>query len=96
MRLSKLRAYGWSAEQRHDAQRALRLRQRAGQVGMMYTNAFGRFSVADNLCGMSLAPSSTLPATPMPTSAAAKALELRHRQRHGQRRADGRVSKRGL
>ena len=39
---------------------------------MMYTNAFGRFSMADNLCGMSLAAVNATGDT-LQTSAAAKA-----------------------
>ena len=69
--LAKLRAYGWSAEHdtMHNAHYGL---GNAPIVGMMYTNAFGRFSVADNLCGMSLA---TVNATGdiLPTNDVAKA-----------------------
>src|SRR5262249_14372461 len=52
--LAKLRASGWSAEHdtMHNAHYGL---GNAPIIGMMYANAFGRFSVADNLCGMSLA-----------------------------------------
>ncbi len=52
--LAKLRAYGWSAEHdtMHNAHYAL---GNAAIIGMMYTNAYGRFGVADNLCGMSAA-----------------------------------------
>jgi hydroxybutyrate-dimer hydrolase len=69
--LAKLHAYGWSAEHdtMHNAHYGL---GNAPVVGMMYTNAFGRFSVADNLCGMSLAVVNDTGDT-LPTSAAAKA-----------------------
>lgn len=52
--LSKLRAAGWTAEHdsMHNAHYAL---GNAVIISMMYTNAYGRFSVADNLCGMSAA-----------------------------------------
>lgn len=52
--LAKLRAYGWNADQdqMHNAHYAL---GNAPIIGMMYSNALGRFSVADNLCGMSAA-----------------------------------------
>lgn len=52
--LAKLRAYGWSAEHdfMHNAHYGL---GNAPIIGMMYTNALGRFPMADNLCGMSAA-----------------------------------------
>jgi hydroxybutyrate-dimer hydrolase len=52
--LARLRAYGWAAEHdtMHNAHYGL---GNAPIIGMMYTNAFGRFSVIDNLCGMSAA-----------------------------------------
>lgn len=52
--LQKLRDYGFSADNdtMHNAHYGL---GNAAIIGMMYTNALGRFSVADNLCGMSAA-----------------------------------------
>ncbi len=52
--LSKMRAAGWTAENdtMHNAHYAL---GNAVIISMMYTNAYGRISVADNLCGMSAA-----------------------------------------
>lgn len=52
--LSKMRAAGWAAEHdtMHNAHFAL---GNAVIISMMYTNAYGRFSVADNVCGMSAA-----------------------------------------
>ena len=52
--LNRLRAYGWSVEHdtMHNAHYGL---GNSAIIAMMYTNALGRFSVADNLCGMSLA-----------------------------------------
>jgi hydroxybutyrate-dimer hydrolase len=52
--LAKLHAYGWTADndQMHNAHYAL---GNAVIISTMYTNAYGRFSVTDNLCGMSLA-----------------------------------------
>ena len=69
--LAKLHACGWSAEHdtMHNAHYGF---GNAPVVGMMYTNAFGRISVADNLCGMSLAVVNDTGDT-LPTSAAAKA-----------------------
>lgn len=53
--LQRLRAYGYSAENdtMHSAHYGL---GNTPVISMMYTNALGRFSVADNLCGMSMAP----------------------------------------
>jgi hydroxybutyrate-dimer hydrolase len=52
--LVKLRAAGWSADNdtMHNAHYAL---GNATIISMMYTNAYGKFSVTDNLCGMSAA-----------------------------------------
>ena len=52
--LAKLRAAGWTADNdsMHNAHYAL---GNAVIISMMYTNAYGRFSVTDNLCGMSAA-----------------------------------------
>lgn len=74
--LAKLRAYGWTAEhdRMHNAHYGL---GNAAIIGMMYTNALGRFSVLDNLCGMSAAQVSAtgdvVPVTPA-TKAASFAL----------------------
>jgi hydroxybutyrate-dimer hydrolase len=52
--LARLRGYGWGPEHdlMHNAHYGL---GNAPIIGMMYTNAFGRFGLADNLCGMSAA-----------------------------------------
>ncbi|MBL0299662.1 MAG: hydrogenase [Betaproteobacteria bacterium] len=52
--LQKLRDYGFSAENdtMHNAHYGL---GNAAIIATMYTNAYGRISVADNLCGMSAA-----------------------------------------
>lgn len=52
--LAKLRAAGWTSDNdtMHNAHYAL---GNAVIISMMYTNAYGRVSVADNLCGMSAA-----------------------------------------
>ncbi len=52
--LAKLRAAGWTSDNdtMHNAHFAL---GNAVIISMMYTNAYGRFSVTDNLCGMSAA-----------------------------------------
>lgn len=69
--LARLRAYGYTADNdtMHNAHFGL---GNAPIVSMMYTNAFGRFSVADNLCGMSLAQVSAT-GDVVPVSAATKA-----------------------
>jgi hydroxybutyrate-dimer hydrolase len=68
--LQKLRAYGWSAENdtMHNAHFAL---GNAVIISMMYSNAYGRFSVTDNLCGMSAA--AVTAGAPSAMSATAKA-----------------------
>ncbi len=52
--LAKLRAAGWTSDNdtMHNAHYAL---GNAVIISMMYTNAYGRASVVDNLCGMSAA-----------------------------------------
>lgn len=52
--LAKMRAAGWTSDNdtMHNAHYAL---GNAVIISMMYTNAYGRISVADNLCGMSAA-----------------------------------------
>ncbi len=67
--LAKLRAAGWSADNdsMHNAHYAL---GNATIISMMYANAYGRFSVADNVCGMSLA---QVAATGVPQALAAAA-----------------------
>ncbi|MDB5847242.1 MAG: hydrogenase, partial [Rhodoferax sp.] len=69
--LARLRAYGWSTsnDQMHNAHYGL---GNAVIISTMYVNAYGRFSVADNVCGMSLA-SVNATGDPQPVPAAAKA-----------------------
>jgi hydroxybutyrate-dimer hydrolase len=52
--LAKLRAAGWTADNdtMHNAHYGF---GNAAIISMMYTNAYGKFSVTDNLCGMSAA-----------------------------------------
>jgi hydroxybutyrate-dimer hydrolase len=52
--LQKLRDYGYTADNdtMHNAHYGL---GNSPIIAMMYTNAFGRFSITDNLCGMSAA-----------------------------------------
>lgn len=52
--LARLRAYGFTAEHdtMHNAHYGL---GNAAIITMMYANAYGRFSVADNVCGLSVA-----------------------------------------
>jgi len=70
--LQKLRAYGWTAE--HDAMHNAHYGLgNSPIIGMMYTNALGRFSVLDNLCGMSAAQVNPATGDVLPVSAAVKA-----------------------
>ncbi len=69
--LQKLRDYGYTADNdtMHNAHYGL---GNSPIIAMMYTNAFGRFSVIDNLCGMSAAQVDAGGAV-VPVSAALKA-----------------------
>jgi hydroxybutyrate-dimer hydrolase len=51
--LAKLHAYGWQPE--HDVLHASHYRFASNAIAVTYTNAHGRFSVADNVCGFSFA-----------------------------------------
>jgi hydroxybutyrate-dimer hydrolase len=51
--LAKLHAYGWQTEQDFFQQSHYRLATNA--IVVTYVNSYGRFSVADNVCGFSLA-----------------------------------------
>ena len=51
--LDKLHAYGWASEQDYLHQSHFRFATNA--IVMTYVNAYGRFSVADNVCGFSFA-----------------------------------------
>jgi hydroxybutyrate-dimer hydrolase len=68
--LAKLRAAGWTADNdtMHNAHYAL---GNAVIISMMYSNAYGRASVADNLCGMSAA--AVVAGAPAAMTATAKA-----------------------
>jgi hydroxybutyrate-dimer hydrolase len=68
--LAKLRASGWTSDNdtMHNAHYAL---GNAVIISMMYTNAYGRISVADNLCGMSAA--AAVAGAPAAMTAAVKA-----------------------
>ena len=52
--LARMHAYGWEPQHdtMHNAHYGL---GNAAIIGMMYTNTYGRFSLTDNVCGMSLA-----------------------------------------
>jgi hydroxybutyrate-dimer hydrolase len=69
--LQKLRDYGFTADNdtMHNAHYGL---GNAPIIAMMYTNAFGRFSMTDNLCGMSAAQVDAAGSV-LPVSAATKA-----------------------
>jgi len=69
--LQRLRDYGYTPENdtMHNAHYAL---GNASIITMMYTNAFGRFSVVDNVCGMSAAQANAT-GDVVPLSAATKA-----------------------
>ncbi|HJV54276.1 MAG TPA: D-(-)-3-hydroxybutyrate oligomer hydrolase [Noviherbaspirillum sp.] len=51
--LARLHAYGWESEQ--DALQSSHYRFATPAIAMTYTNTYGRFGVADNLCGFSFA-----------------------------------------
>lgn len=71
--LAKMRAYGW--EPQHDTMHNAHFGiGNAAIIGMMYTNAPGRFGFEDNLCGMSAAyvDATGSPAAPSATQLAQK------------------------
>jgi hydroxybutyrate-dimer hydrolase len=51
--LEKLRGYGWGTES--DVLHASHYRFATNAIAVTYSNAYGRFSVADNVCGFSFA-----------------------------------------
>jgi hydroxybutyrate-dimer hydrolase len=51
--LAKLHAYGWQADS--DALHASHYRFATNAIAVTYSNSYGRFSVADNVCGFSMA-----------------------------------------
>ena len=51
--LAKLRAYGWVADS--DPLHATHYRFATNAIAVTYSNTYGRFSVADNVCGFSMA-----------------------------------------
>jgi hydroxybutyrate-dimer hydrolase len=51
--LARLHAYGWLPDS--DAIQATHYRFATNAIAVTYSNAYGRFSVADNICGFSLA-----------------------------------------
>lgn len=51
--LAKMRAYGWESDT--DILQATHYRFATPSIAMTYANALGRFSVTDNLCGLSFA-----------------------------------------
>jgi hydroxybutyrate-dimer hydrolase len=57
--LAKLHAYGWQVE--NDLLHASHYRFATNAIAVTYSNSYGRFSVADNVCGFSMA--NTDPAT---------------------------------
>lgn len=60
--LAKLRAYGWGAEA--DVLHASHYRFATNAVVTTYANAYGRFGVADNVCGFSFANTAGSPFVP--------------------------------
>lgn len=70
--LARLRAYGFTAEHdtMHNAHYGL---GNAAIITMMYANAYGRFSVADNVCGLSAAATSPTTGEVVPVAANTKA-----------------------
>lgn len=51
--LAKMRSYGWEPD--HDILQATHYRFATPSIATTYTNTHGRFSVTDNLCGLSFA-----------------------------------------
>ena len=68
--LAKLRAYGWLADS--NPLHASHYRFATNAIAVTYSNALGRFSVADNLCGFSFA-NTAASGAPAPQSAALQA-----------------------
>jgi hydroxybutyrate-dimer hydrolase len=68
--LRRLRAFGWEAES--DVLHASHYAFATPAISVTYANAFGRFSVTDNLCGIGFA--ATVAGTGVPTSAAPAAV----------------------
>jgi hydroxybutyrate-dimer hydrolase len=56
--LAKLRAYGWGPES--DALQVSHYRFATNAIAVTYSNSYGRFSVADNVCGFSMAATTPL------------------------------------
>ena len=79
---------GWQPESEPAARVALRVRG-TPSIAMTYANAYGRFSVKDNLCGLSFAGDRRRRQAGAARRGVARA-GLRHRQR---RAADGRASR---
>jgi hydroxybutyrate-dimer hydrolase len=57
--LARLRAYGWQAE--NDVLHASHYRFATNAIAVTYGNSYGRFSVADNVCGFSMANTTLIP-----------------------------------
>ncbi|MEF7615381.1 3-hydroxybutyrate oligomer hydrolase family protein [Aquincola sp. MAHUQ-54] len=70
--LARLRAYGWTADTdtMHNAHYGL---GNAAIITMMYANAYGRFALDGNVCGLSLAAASAATGEVVPVAASAKA-----------------------
>ena len=68
--LAKLRAYGWGPES--DLLQVSHYRFATNAIAVTYSNSYGRFAVADNVCGFSMANTDTL-GSPAPQNAAAQA-----------------------
>ena len=70
--LNKLRGHGWLdvSDTMHNAHYGF---GNAVIIGMMYTNAYGRFGLADNLCGMSAAAVNATTGEVVPIAPLAKA-----------------------
>ena len=73
--LQKLRDYGYTAENDTMHNHLFGLGN-SPIIAMMYTNAFGRFSMIDNLCGMSAAQVNAATGDVVPVSAVTKAVSF--------------------
>jgi hydroxybutyrate-dimer hydrolase len=69
--LGKLRAYGWLPDS--DLLHASHYRFATNAIAVTYSNSYGRFNVADNVCGFSMANTTLVPGNVIPQSAASQA-----------------------
>jgi hydroxybutyrate-dimer hydrolase len=69
--LARLHGYGWLPDS--DVLQATHYRFATNAIAVTYSNAYGRFSVADNICGFSLANTTLVPGNVVPQNPASQA-----------------------